>query len=239
MGQTINAEGREKAHRANHGESGPVVLWKFNLAEAGLQPVMHILGRVQRSSARRAERCTIGFCLSSQARLLNWFGSPIYQNGPGRSRLFRGVGFGKVVGKTTKRYRDFLLQHYPQVHEQLFKASAKWNSNISAVPSRSTRFRLPLVHKGHRLKPYGPTPRMPDETFEQVTKSYVTVTPNCPFCEAKGTLRQADPPFDSMTDGQIQDYETGFREYLRCSKCGKSFWQTAAGQIFAISRGKA
>jgi hypothetical protein len=232
VGQTINAEEREKAHRFGHGESSQLAQWKVKLAAVGLRPLMHRLGRVRRNAAQRAERFTIDFCLSSRARLLNWFGSPTYQDGPRRSRLIRRVGFGRVTAKPTKQYRNFLLQRYPQVHAKLFEG----NATVSAVPLNDLH--LPLLQKGRRLKPYGPAPQVPDEIFGRVAKSYVTVTPNCPFCGAKGTLRHAEPPLDSMTDGQIQDYETGFREYLRCRKCGNSHWQTQAGQTFAILRAK-
>ncbi len=238
MGQTINAEGREKAHRFKHGESGLLVQWKVNLAAVGLRPLMHRVGRVTRSSVRRAERFTIDFCLSSRARLFNWFGSPIYRDGPGRSRLIRGVGFGRVARRPTKQYKDFLIQHYPQIHAKLFGTSSKSESSALTLALKRADSRLPLLHKGHRLKPYGPAPQAPDVIFGRVPKSYVTVTPNCPFCGARGALRRAEPPIDVMTDGQIQDYETGFREYLRCSRCGNSHFQTEAGQVFAISRVK-
>lgn len=201
---------------------------------------MHRVGRVTRSSARRAERFAIEFCLRSRARLFNWFGSSIYQNSAGRSRLIRGVGFGRVASKPTKQYKDFLLQHYSQIHAKLFGvASTKHGeSSTSKRPSKQPASRLPLLHKGHRLKPSQPTPQVPDMIFGRVPKSYVTVTPDCQNCRARVTLRRAEPPIETMTDGQIQDYENGFREFLRCSRCGNSHWQMEGGQVFSISISK-
>ena len=237
MGQTINAEGREKAHRVKHGESGLLVQWKVNLAQVGLRPLMHRVGRVTRSSARRAERFTIEFCLLSRARLFNWFGSSLYQNSAGRSRLIRGVGFGRVASKPTKQYKHFLLHHYSQIHARLFGVGSTKHgeSSTSMRPLKQPASRLPLLHKGHKLKPHRPTPQVPDMIIGRVPKSYVTVTPDCPNCGARGTVRRAEPPIETMTDGQNQDYQNGFREFLRCSQCGSSHWQMEGGQVSSIS----